>query len=99
MDLNVVIGHTMSAAGIGVSIGIAIWSTRQLRRSVGVTLSLDIRRNIERLERNKEKFKQRSPEAYSEFFDVQGELETVDAKLKTIFKLKEKDFAAGKNRT
>ncbi|AFM14002.1 hypothetical protein [Turneriella parva] len=88
MDLKEYIGHALSIAGILISIATAIWATMQMRRSVGITFSLDIRRNIERLERNKQKFRETVPEAYKEFFDVQSELETVDKKLQEIFKLR-----------
>jgi hypothetical protein len=89
MDLNTV-SLIVSILGIVVSVGTTLWSTIQLRRSVGVAFSLDVRRNIERLERNKEKFKQSTPDAYRELYDVQGELETIDSKLTKIFSLKKR---------
>lgn len=90
MDLNS-ISLWVSISGILVSVGIAVWSTIQLRRSVGIAFSLDVRRcieRIERIERIKDKFKLNAPDAYQELFDVQGELETIDSKLTAIFKLK-----------
>lgn len=86
MDLNTV-SLIVSILGIIVSVGATLWSTFQLRRSVGIAFSMDVRRNIERLERNKENFKQTEPSAYRELFDVQSELETIDSKLTEIFKL------------
>ena len=71
-----------------LSIAFAFYSILQLRHGIKTSFTLDIRRLINRIERNKEQFKQITPEAYRELFDVQDELETISKKLLAMFWLK-----------
>ena len=77
----------ISIAGIVISLYIAVWSNNRLRKTVELTLDIDVRKTIERLERNKEHFKTIDPAAYKELFDVQEELESMSFKLRKVFGL------------
>jgi hypothetical protein len=71
-----------------VSILIALYSIYQLRHGVKTSFTLDIRRLINRIERNKGTFHQTDPAAYKELFDIQDELETVSKKFLSMFNMK-----------
>lgn len=72
-----------------IGIFIALYSIYQLRHAIKVGFTMDIRRLINRIERNKESFKQTSPQAYKELFDIQDELETITKKFLSMFSMKE----------
>jgi len=83
-------------AGFASIIGLALaWNqTFQIKRAVRACFGLDIRRLIERIEKNKDRFKTSDEAAYSELWDVQHELETVDKKLQEVFAVKRRKKAA-----
>ena len=72
------------------SVFVAIYSIFQLRHGVKTSFTLDIRRLINRIERNKEHFQQTNPAAYKELFDIQDELETISKKFLAMFWFKQK---------
>jgi len=87
MDLNT-LSLIVSIAGIIVTVAAFIWSTLQLRNGVKIAFQIDVRKTINRIERNKEKFKQSDPEAYKELFDIQDELEAMSQKFLSMFGVK-----------
>lgn len=64
--------------------------TRKLARAIRTSFLLDIRRLIDRIERNKAAF-QGLETAYKELFDVQHELETINAKFLELFPIKNRE--------
>ncbi len=94
MDLNTlslivsIVGAIVSIGGIMVSVRIFLLSTRQLRNGIRTAFQMDVRKTINRIGRNKEKFKQSDPEAYKELFDIQDELETMSQKFLAMFGIK-----------
>lgn len=87
MDLTT-IGLAVSIIGVVITVGLFVLSTLQLRHGIKTAFDMDIRKTIDRIERNKEKFKQSAPEAYEELFDIQDELETISKKFLAMFKTK-----------
>lgn len=71
-----------------ISIPLAFYSIFQLRHGIKVSFTLDVRRLINRIERNKEVFKNNNPELYKELFDIQDELETISNKFLAMFNTK-----------
>jgi hypothetical protein len=82
--LNVVAGIA-SIVGTFLTVLIYRRSVVQLRDAVRIAFEIDVRKTINRIERNKEKFKEGVPEAYKELFDVQDELETMSKKFLAMF--------------
>lgn len=87
MDLTT-ISLAVSIIGVVITVVLFILSTLQLRHGVKTAFDIDIRKAINRIERNKERFKQSAPEAYRELFDIQDELETMSKKFLAMFKIK-----------
>lgn len=85
-----VVSTIFSAGGILVAIAIFLITNRRLQRIVKEVLEKDIRKTIDRIERNKEPFKTSNKAAYDVLFDLQHELEVISSKIKTVFKLKQK---------
>jgi hypothetical protein len=67
---------------------VTVYSVFRLRNAVKTSFTLDMRRLINRIERNKEPFNQTVPAAYRELFDVQDELETISKKFLAMFNIK-----------
>ncbi len=87
MDLNT-ISLLVSIVGIFVSVGLFFLSTIQIQNSVRTAFDIDVRKTINRIERNKERFKKSNPEAYKELFDIQEELEAMSKKFLAMFRIK-----------
>ena len=71
-----------------IGIPIALYSIIQLRHGIKISFTMDVRRLINRIERNKDFFKDNNPEAYKELFDIQDELETISKKFLAMFNIK-----------
>lgn len=71
-----------------IGIPLALYSIFQLRHGIKVSFTMDVRRLINRIERNKEVFKNNNPEVYKELFDIQDELETISKKFMAMFSTK-----------
>ncbi len=78
---------SLVVSGISIIATVFIYfrSVVQLRRAIGLAFDMDVRRLINRIERNKEQFRENNPAAYKELFDVQDELETISKKFLTMF--------------
>jgi hypothetical protein len=76
-----------TVAGIAsiFTVAYGFYQDRRLKKGVRLAFLIDLRRLIERLERNKERFKATAEGAYNELWDVQHELEAIDSKLHTVF--------------
>ena len=67
---------------------VAVYSVFQLRHGVQRSFTLDMTRLINRIERNREPFKQTNPAAYKELFDFEDGLETTSKKFLSVFNFK-----------
>lgn len=88
MDWLNILGFIVNIVGIVLTIVIYFRSVVQLRNAVKTAFQIDIRTMINRIERNKDKFKRGSPEAYKELHDIQDELESLSKKFLTMFEIK-----------
>ena len=87
MNLNY-ISFIVSIAGIIITVSFFFLQSFQLWKAVKITFEMDVRKLIDRIERNKKDFKESEPKAYKEFFDIQEELETISRKFLKIFNTK-----------
>ena len=83
-----VIGFIITGVSLLATIYFYYRSVMQLRKAVKTVFERDIRRIINRIERNKERFKESVPPAYQELFDIQDELEVISKKFPEMFEIK-----------
>lgn len=82
------LGWLINLVALGVTIYLYYRSSVQLRRAVRTVFERDLRKTINRIERNKEQFKDSVPTAYKELFDIQDELEVFSKKFPEMFEIK-----------
>lgn len=83
-----VIGFILTGISLLITIYFYYSSVKKLRKAVKTVFERDIRRIINRIERNKEQFKAIESLAYQELFDIQDELEVISKKFPEIFEIK-----------
>ncbi len=87
IDLNK-LSLIVSIVGIVITVVTYTLSTLQLRNGVKTAFQIDVEKTINRIERNKEKYKHSKPEVYQELFDIQEELSAMSRKFLTMFGIK-----------
>jgi hypothetical protein len=88
-------------AGIASILGLAValYQTHRVVKAIKVCFLLDIRRMVERIEHNKERFKTSDEQAYNELRDVQHDLETLDRKFRKQFSIEPLHTEESTNKT